>query len=314
MKAANIYLLLGPEKVLKRERIAAILRQHGISDDPASPERMQYFASESASEDIMGEIATYPFFGEKKAVIVHEVEHLDRRALEEYCASPLATTVLILLSDKNKGKFNASLERICEQMGSVEMFWELFEDKLSSWAERKARHEYGMQSPPGLGSLLTELCGRNMSFAEQSLQILANRFMQNPFTLDEARKTIGEQKGSTVFDCVAYCFGGELIPALASLRNFLAEGESPILLQTMLMRQAELLWRYQAGARSMGALGVQPMAFREIEKQSRFWPQPLLARALRFIHSLDRSLKSEASYVSALRLELAILALARRKF
>jgi len=306
-----VYLLLGPEKVTKRERVGAILRQHGIADDPADPSRSQYFASDSAPDEIMSEIATYPFFGKAKAVIVHEAERLPRAGLEAYLSSPLETTVLMLLSEKGKGKFNASLERLCEKVGRVEVFWELFEDKLAPWAEAKARREYGLASPPGLGAFLIDICGRNMALIEQSLQILANRFANNKFTFDEAGHVLGEQRGSDIFECVSHCFGGQLVPALSRLRALFAEGESPIFVQTMLMRQAELLWRYLAGARSKEGLGVQVMAFREIERQSRSWSMPRLSRAIRMLCALDHSLKSEPSFVGALRLELAVLSLAR---
>jgi DNA polymerase III delta subunit len=311
---APIYLLLGPEKVQKRERVAAILQQHGIANDPANPARSQYFAGDSSVEEIMSEITTYPFFGGKKAVIIHEAEHLPRPALEAYFAAPLDTTVLLLLSEKSKGKFSVPLERLCEKFNGVEMFWELFENKLIPWADAQARRVYGLAPPPGLGALLADICG-SASLAEQSLQILANRFGHAPFTLDEAGAVLGTQRGSTVFECVEHCFGGKAALALLNLRALLAEGENPILVQAMLMRQAELLWRYQAGARTKESLKLQHAgAFREIENQSRFWSLPLLSRALRLISGLDHSLKSEPGYVSALRLELAILALARRKF
>ena len=314
MANAPIYLLLGPEMVQKRERVAAILRQHGIADDPANPARSQYFAGDNSVEEIMGEITTYPFFGDKKAVIVHEAERLPRSALEAYFQSPLDTTVLILLSEKAKGKFSAPLERLCAGFNEIEMFWELFEYKLVSWADVKARKEYGMAPPPGLGAFLAEISGCTMALAEQSLQLLANRFGQGPFTLEEAGHVLGAQRGSNVFECVEHCFGGKAVAALSDLRALLSEGESPILVQAMLMRQAELLWRYQTGARTKESLGLQRVsAFREVEHQSRFWSLPLLARALRLISGLDHSLKSEPGYVSALRLELAVLALARRE-
>lgn len=290
-----------------------ILKSHGIADDPANPARSQYFASDSPAEEIMSEITSYPFFGSAKAVIVHEAERLPRPALEAYLASPLETTVLILLSEKTKGKFSAPLERLCEKMGTIEIFWELFENQLGAWAENKARREYGLAMPSGLGALLTEICGRNMALVEQSLQILSNYFLDKSFTLEETSRVLGEQRGSDIFAFVAHCFHGQAVPAITMLRAILAEGESPIFVQAMLMRQAELLWRYHAGARTKESLGVQQMAFREIEQQSRSWSMPLLSRALSLIASLDRSFKSEPAYCGALRLELAVFSLANKK-
>jgi DNA polymerase III subunit delta len=312
LSKAPVYLLLGPEKVMKRERVTAILKQHGIADDPANPARSQYFASDSPAEEIMSEITSYPFFGGVKAVIVHEAERLPRPALESYLSSPLETTVLILMSDKTKGKFSAPLERFCDKVGTIEVFWELFENQLSSWAENKARREYGLAIPPGLGALLTEICGRNMALVEQSLQILSNYFLDKSFALEEVSRILGEQRGSDIFALVAHCFQGQTVPAITMLRSILSEGESPIFVQSMLMRQAELLWRYHAGARTKESLGVQPMAFREIEQQSRAWSVPLLSRALCLIASLDHSFKSEPAYCGTLRLELAVFTLARR--
>jgi DNA polymerase III delta subunit len=308
-----VYLLLGPEKVTKRERVAAILKTHGIADDPANPARIQYFAGDTPADEIISEIASYPFFGGAKAVIVHEAERLPRPALEAYLMSSLDTTVLILLSEKTKGKFSAPLERLCEKAGAVEVFWELFENQLGAWAENKAGREYGLAAPHGLGALLAEICGRNMALVEQSLQILSNYFLDKSFTLEEAGRVLGEQRGSDIFAFIAHCFQGQAVPAVAMLRAILAEGESPIFVQSMLMRQAELLWRYHAGARTKEGLGVQQMAFREIEQQSRNWPAPLLSRALCLIASLDRSFKSEPAYCGLLRLELAVYALARKK-
>jgi len=94
--------------------------------------------------------------------------------------------------------------------------------------------------------------------------------------------------------------------------ELLAEGESPVFIQIMLMRQAELLWNYVCGGkRTQAELGVQPMAFREIQRQARGWTPRALARVIRRLAWLDQRLKSEPASVAGLRLELVMLAIAR---
>jgi DNA polymerase III delta subunit len=313
LATCHVWLLLGPEKVVKRERVREILQAHGVSDEKDNPARCMFFASDTRADEIFIEMGTYPFFGGKKAVIVQEAEKLPRPQLEAWLAAPLETTLLVLMSDKPKGKFSAPLERACDKVGTIEVFWDLFEERLGPWAEGKARKEYSLQVPAGFGEFLVDSCGRNMALIEQTIQILANCFGQNIFSLEDARRVVGEQKGADIFDCIGACFTGKTESVQRQVRELIAEGESPVYIQIMLMRQAELLWRYVAGGqRTQATLGVQPMAFREIQRQSAGWQPILLARILRRIAWLDRKLKSEPAHVAAIRLEMVMLAISRR--
>jgi len=306
-----VWLLLGPEKVTKRERVGEILAAHGIEDSQGNPARCMFFASDSKPDEIFAEMETYPFFGGKKAVIIQESEKLPRQDLERYLAAPLETTLLVLMSEKPKGKFSAPLERAVDKVGRSEVFWDLFEDRLGPWAENKAAREYNLGIPPGFGEFLVDSCGRNMALIEQTIQILANRFSGKGFTLEDAMAVAGEQKGADVFDCIAACFTGNQVVVQKQVHELLAEGESPVFIQIMLMRQAELLWNYVCGGkRTQAELGVQPMAFREIQRQARGWTPRALARVIRRLAWLDQRLKSEPASVASLRLELVMLAIA----
>ena len=312
LASCSVWLLLGPEKVTKRERVREILAAHEIADEQNNPARCMFFAGDARMDDIFSEMSTYPFFGGKKAVIVQEAEKLPRQQLEVYLAAPLESTLLVLMSEKPKGKFSAPLERACEKVGRIEVFWDLFEDRLAPWAEKKASHEYRLEFPSGFGEFLVDSCGRNMALIEQTIQILANRFSGKGFSLADAAWVVGEQKGADVFDCIGACFTGDVVRVQKQIRELLAEGESPVYIQIMLMRQAELLWRYVAGGqRTQAALGVQPMAFREVQRQAGGWRPVSLAGVIRRIAWLDLKLKSEPAHVAGLRLELVMLAIAR---
>lgn len=297
MKQLPVYLLLGEEPVQKRERVARILAENGIPPDDEEA-RCTFYAAESSEAEIVAECRTYPFFSSRKAVIVYETERLEGGQLKEYLADPSPSCLLVLLSDRGKGKFSRALEKRCSELGKVEMFWPMFADKLERWAETKARQEYRLQAPPGLGALLVDQCGRNNALVEKNLQILANAFGSQSFTIEQAAARIHEQKEVTIFNFLHLLFMRRLKDSLLGLRRLVEEGDALIHICTMMLRQVELLWKFLAlRAAGMGtdakALGLGKMAFQDLQRESSQWTLGSLAVVTRRLANLEYALKSE---------------------
>lgn len=309
------FLFLGPDAVSKKEAVEKVLKSCGIAPAGDDPRRCLFFASESGADAIFNECATPAFFGDGKAVIVHEAELLPTDKIKDYLADPADSTVLLLLSEKNKGKFSQAVEKLFTEHGEVRMFWEMFEDRLEQWAEKKAT-QYGMTKVPGLGAQLVERCGRSAQLIEQAIQILANNFGDRPFTLQEAEGIVGTVRETTVFSFVDALFFRKAAPAIAAARELAGEGESPLLFLTMAQRQLELLWRHAAARRtgrplSAASLGLVETAFRSLSQMAGRWDIPALARAGAILGRLEFQLKSLGGEMQTTALERAIVAVCR---
>ena len=317
MKKVPIYLLLGSELLQKKDEIKNILKLHGIDAGEHSAQKVMYFASETAIEEILTECLTLPFFAKNKAVIVQEAEKLSFPILKDYLLNYSEQTILILVSDQPSGKFSSPIEKIVKQVGELIMFWPMFEDKMEKWAERKAR-EYGIMIPVGLGAFLVDQCGRNTLLIEKNLQVLLNFFASGAFTLDDAARIMNEEKEVSVFLFIKELFLGNVQDSIEYFRRIVYEGESMLFILKMIHRQLELLWKYksvinkgQQGPSLMGVLGVGKLALKEIAVQSGKRTLVQIAMALSYLYEIEKSLKSDPAEVKLMVFENTILKISR---
>ena len=317
MKKVPIYLLLGSELLQKKDEIKNILKLHGIDAGEHSAQKVMYFASETAIEEILTECLTLPFFAKNKAVIVQEAEKLSFPILKDYLLNYSEQTILILVSDQPSGKFSSPIEKIVKQVGELIMFWPMFEDKMEKWAERKAR-EYGIMIPVGLGAFLVDQCGRNTLLIEKNLQVLLNFFASGAFTLDDAARIMNEEKEVSVFLFIKELFLGNVQDSIKYFRRIVYEGESMLFILKMIHRQLELLWKYksvinkgQQGPSLMGVLGVGKLALKEIAVQSGKRTLVQIAMALSYLYEIEKSLKSDPAEVKLMVFENTILKISR---
>ncbi len=317
MKKVPIYLLLGSELLQKKDEIKNILKLHGIDAGEHSAQKVMYFASETAIEEILTECLTLPFFAKNKAVIVQEAEKLSFPILKDYLSNYSEQTILILVSDQPSGKFSSPIEKIVKQVGELIMFWPMFEDKMEKWAERKAR-EYGIMIPVGLGAFLVDQCGRNTLLIEKNLQVLLNFFASGAFTLDDAARIMNEEKEVSVFLFIKELFLGNVQDSIKYFRRIVYEGESMLFILKMIHRQLELLWKYksvinkgQQGPSLMGVLGVGKLALKEIAVQSGKRTLVQIAMALSYLYEIEKSLKSDPAEVKLMVFENTILKISR---
>lgn len=304
------YLLLGEERVTKLEKVASILKKHNI--DPEGPERCVYFASEDSPDEILTEAMTYPFFGSKKAVIVQEAERMPVPRVKEYFKSPSDATILIFLSEQNKGKFSKTVEKLFAKEGEVQMFWPMFEDRLERWADKQGRDSYGLQLPPGLGQMLVAQCGRNTQLIDNNLQTLANYFGTKPFELEDAGRVINERREVTVFELIDALFAGRVKECLLFYRQLVYEGSEFLQILAMLIRQIELLWRYQEqGASAPDLRRLGKLARQKLQRQAARWSDSALAEAYTVLAELDRIIKSEGRNLAGIEFEKRLLQVCR---
>jgi len=315
MPGITNYLFLGPDAVSKKEALRKALKVHGIQSEGDEPARCLFFASESPADEIFSECITPPFFGGNKAVIVYEAEALQPARVKRYFESPAEGTILFLLSDKNQADYSRTVAALFKKHGEVRMFWDLFENKLETWACQKAA-EYGLAALPGIGAFLVERCGRSNRLVERAIQMLANLFEGRAFTLEQAAEAVDAEKEVTVFSFVDAFFLRDSLNALRYGRLLIFEGYDPLFLLAMAYRQLELLWRYRAARRcgkplSPAILGIVNIAFQALGKMAELWSSAQLAGAGRELFSLECELKSLSRELQIAAFERAVLKICR---
>lgn len=301
MAKAPVYLFLGPDAAKKREAVAQVLRKHKIGAEPDDPARVVFVAKEDGADEIFEECGTFPFFGGMKAVIVHEAERLPAARLKAYLADPLPSTVLLLLSDLNQGKFGAAVEKQVAALGEVAMFWQPFESELARLAETRARAA-GMQPPRAFGDFITHLAGRNAALIEQYVDLLSNAFGGQAFSAEQAEEALAARREATAFGLVDMACRGKKKDALLAYRRLVEEGEEPIRLAALFRMQFEKLWLY--GISPSNCARESKMALRDLEGQSRRLGHDKLARAFEALAPLELSLKGDPEPLKHARFEL----------
>ncbi|MCC6524282.1 MAG: DNA polymerase III subunit delta [Polyangiaceae bacterium] len=100
-----VYLLLGEESFHAR-RVLAALRARAVVGPTAAFNEDRFHAGEAGAESVLAAARTVPMMAATRFVSVHGVERWETRgasaldALADYVASPVLTTVLVLVAEK----------------------------------------------------------------------------------------------------------------------------------------------------------------------------------------------------------------------
>ncbi|MFB1050752.1 DNA polymerase III subunit delta [Paraliobacillus sp. JSM ZJ581] len=107
-----MYLLYGTESYLI-ENIISKLKQHGLSDNDDGANFIRYDLEETAIQEVIMDVETYPFFGERKIVLAYHPIFLTAKpdktglshqidALLEYASNPVDYSTLVLIAPYEK--------------------------------------------------------------------------------------------------------------------------------------------------------------------------------------------------------------------
>jgi DNA polymerase-3 subunit delta len=308
---APVYLVMGDEPYFVRQVIAQFCDR---IDPSARDFNSDVFVGAEVNVSRLIQLAqTFPVHSPHRLIVVKEADQIKNSAtLVPYLEQPNPTTILVLVAakpDMRTGLFIA-----LKKTAKVMVCASLKENELTPWIAR-AGQQMGLRLSQEALWALKEQCGRNLLLLEQKLAILALSDANGGAVSGEMAQRVGGGQNRTVFELVDLVSEKNMRGALGCLRDLLGEGESPLGILALLLRQ----WRMMAIAKqgrdaglsetAAGSVaGLPPFLMTAFFRRLSRWRPDEIRRAFDLARAADSELKGGATPPSFV-LEAMILSL-----
>ncbi len=298
-----IYVLYGADDYSIHEALTAIKKGLGDAETLAT-NTTRLEGDKLALAEFQAAVETYPFFGDKRLVIVNglagrfEGRSKSPAAAKKAEASPAADfaavlksappTTIAVLTDGELKKTNPFLKELAGK-AEIREFPAMQPGRLAEWIKKRAAQQ-GSSISDEAAALLSRLVGCNLWALSGEIDKLSLLTAGQRIEAADVESAVAACREVSVFELVDAVMAGHGATAQQLLQGFLRDGQSPSYILFMLARQMRLLVR----AKSMmaegcsdgfmqGKLGLPDFALRRtLEQAGRF----NLARLKNFYHRL----------------------------
>lgn len=179
---APLYFLYGPETFLIEETKQLMIKE-GLTEEELDFNLSSYDLEETPIEIALEDAETFPFFGERKFVFLHnpffltaeknksKVEH-DVKKLENYIMEPASYTSIIFIGHFDKTDDRKKIVKELKRQAKVVEASRLNEQDLKKWLVRRANFQK-VQILPEAIDLIIKLSGTNLSILTSEVDKLA---------------------------------------------------------------------------------------------------------------------------------------------
>ena len=295
-----VYLFQGPERFLIEQAIEHV-KNTLIQADAADFNFNKYSAKDVEIGTVLDQAQTMPFLSKHRLIVltnVHELAAATQKVLLPYLSDPNLSTCLILTAEKldSRTKFAQTLKKQAE----IVQFWKLFESDVPRWITTRAK-QYGYSISTPTTKELMEFVGNDLRQLDNELKKIMAYTSATEITGQIVRQVVGDIRERDVFELVDAVGRGNTITALKILNQLLIEGEQPLKILAMIIRQFRLMWKLKAtliehkgaGSRQLaGQIGVSPRNVEQLQQQIRRFSQVQLKNGMKRLYDVDRGLKS----------------------
>lgn len=319
--AAPVYLLYGPETLLKERFLRDVLSR--LLPPGLEALNLEVLHGDATdADDVAARCRTLPVLAAYRLVLIRGAERLASAAwsaLAAAFASPPDTACLLLLLATDRDRLEGPPKRFAEAVpGIVALpFAPLKEAQARAWSREEARR-LGKHLTPEAADLLVGLLGpeaQRLAAEIEKLSLFVGA--EERIEAGTVEALVGEERVRRIFELADAVAARDLEAALSLCRRLLALGESPLALLGILARQFRLLLRAQEalrkgkrGAELARELGLLSFLGPRIEAQARTLSPSWLQAGLRRLARLDAELKG-GRRDGALSLDLACFDLCR---
>ncbi len=309
----HVYLLLGDEDLLVDQALADLL------DRLIPPEERDLNldvvrADEIQMVDLITLVDTLPFFGQRRAVVVKDVDAWnapDQERLAAYLEQGAPPSALILVAtqlDRRRRLFTT-----IRRMGEIQEFPRLGVRQLPAWITERVRTE-GRRIDPDAVEALIALAGsglRQLSLELEKLFAYVESLQR--ITRKDVEAAVSRMSESTIFMMVDAIGERRAGDALRYLADILREEAPPYVLFMvarqfrLLMRASVLAARRRSPSAIQEALGVPPFVARKIMAQVTNFPPPAFPGVFTRLAEADRAIKTTGHPALALETLIASL-------
>jgi len=240
-----LYYFYGTERGLIDEAVGKI-EEKAIAPAVRDFNLKIFSAKEDPEEIILDSLQVFPVRSPRTLVIIHQADalwHKDSSPFIEYFSNPNPLACVVFVGEKAdlRTKFFQALER----QGAAIAFYPPHEKELIRWIHSQAE-QLGYQLSPEAISLLVERVGSDMRELKLELQKLSLRPEGKKFRGEEDVLALTEDiRIENPFELPLAVGHLNLREMLHLLRKNLQQGEPPLFLFSLIVRQLRLLRRAQ---------------------------------------------------------------------
>ncbi|WP_251554781.1 DNA polymerase III subunit delta [Neobacillus muris] len=265
---APIYLLYGTEAYLIHETKQLLLNQL-LSEDERDFNFSAYDLEETPVELAIEDAETFPFFGDRKVIFLHnpvfltaektkgKAEHNLSR-LEAYLSKPAPFTVMVISAPYEKLDERKKLTKELKRHGEVFEAKKLSEPELKNWIQDAAKARGKVFEPDAIEQLLA-LVGTNMFLIASEVEKLS-LYAAEETKIDRSlvEKLAARSLEQNIFTLIEKVVQRKLDEALRIYYDLLKQNEESIKILALLAGQFRLI--YQVKELSRRGYGQQQIA------------------------------------------------------
>lgn len=315
---SHIYLLLGEEDLLVEQAITRLLDLLIPAPDRALNLDVVR-AGEIELADLITRIDTLPFFGQRRAVVVKDVDvwkPAEQERLAAYLEQgpPPSALILVAIDLDRRRKLYTTMRRV----GEAQEFPRLSVRELPAWISARVKQEGRRIDPDAIEALVARVGPglRQLSLELEKLFSFAGS--EAKITRADVEDTVSRQSESTIFMLVDAIGEKRAGAALAHLDDILREEAAPYVLFMiarqfrLLLRTSVLLQRKVAPPTIQQALGVPPFVARRMVEEARNFSPSEFPGIFARLQEADRAIKTTGHPRLALETLIVTLALPAR--
>jgi len=261
-----IYYFYGTERGLIDEALGRI-EEKAIAPLTRDFDLKIFDAKEDAEGTILDSLQVFPLRSPRTLIVVHQADSISRKGPSsyiEYFSNPNPLACLVFVGERVdlRTKFFQALE----EKGTTVAFYPLHEKELVHWIHSQAE-QLGYRLTPEALSVLMERVGPDTQELKPELQKLSLRPDGKRFKGEEdVRALTGDNRIENPFELPLAVGRLNLGDMLYLLRKNLQQGEPPLFLFSLIVRQLRLL-------RRAGELLAEGGSRKEIEARLRILPR-----------------------------------------
>ena len=288
---APVQLFIGEETFLMEEALTALKTALG---DEALTNFQAFNGDESIRvEDLVGLCNTLPFLGEKRLIILRNVQKLPAKALAEigaYCRNPLATTTLVMTVEGQPPKSNDTLFKHLPDTVLQQRFDPLKGPEIVTWVQARAKAQRKTIDKEA-AALLAELTGGHTWFMASEIDKLCLYVGERAsISRADVEYLVMKTAESSVFAFQDALFERRK-EALARLTELEAAGIEPLealaMLENHVIDHVKVLlggnWKWRP---------IHPFVVKKITGRKSLWKAEDLSALLADIRAIERAVKT----------------------
>lgn len=239
----GLILLYGQESYFVETGMLAI-RDAVVAPADRDFNLTRFYGKDFIVNDVLEQARTFPVFADRRLVEIkniHESRAEQLEGLMEYVEDPVPETVLLLTAEKIDAR--RKIFQLIKKNGLSIEFKKIYENQLPSFVRDLARSSNLTLTADAL-KLFCKRVGTNLAEVRGEMEKLVGYLGERDLA-DEAdvAAIVSDTRIESIFDLTDAMGQGNRSTALILLDRLLAEGQSPLMILTMMTRHFRQMWK-----------------------------------------------------------------------